>query len=600
MFFSKTNSPKKNPNPATKPAVLKNLPTFTSDAVLNFAYGNGKFVAIAGSNSLYQLLYSEDGENWQVSSFFSATFPWTGLFFANGLFIVFQGSGYPFLAYSTDGVNWNSNNLPTSVPSIATYGNNKFVGIYNTSGGLTKLRISSDGFNWSPATSNLDNATYTFIDIKYGYIEGYGHTFIAVGSQSEANSRSLFYSNGGENWQRINIPSGGTFKQFVSVAFGTNKIVAISHDDIIYSENGIDWTVVPDPPNEFPDMFRTKVVFFNNKFYIFGSNSYARNGDYIWTSTDGINWSAENGFPGEWTLGNAGNDKIALIKYYATSESQSLLILEKNVQFPRVSFFKSNDNKKITFNKRSRGSIYTEDPYYDKVALLLDFENGLKDESKHNHSITTFGDISISESDKKFGTKSLQVSNNYLEIQNTNGAFNLGSQDFTIECWVKGSQGFYGMPFIAFLNTNDALIHLFGGRFSSGPGAGGDSIFKDINNTQYRLRNIYIPNYSPNLWYHYAVVRGNGKLYFYIDGILQFFTDGDNPSAPIVDFFNINGPLQNIDKIWINRAFTFIPNYINGHMDNIRITIGHARYIYPNNFTPEDFEKYQYIPPITV
>jgi len=279
----------------------------------------------------------------------------------------------------------------------------------------------------------------------------------------------------------------------------------------------------------------------------------------------------------------------------------------KSDSLSKINFLKSNSNKKITFKKKSRGSIYTEDPYYDKVALLLDFENGLVDNSKYNHSITTFGDLAVSETDKKFGAKSLQLetdnigadTNKYLEIQNTNGAFNLGDQDFTIECWAKGSQDSYYSPFITFLNSSDAAIHRFGGRFSFPPPNGGDSIFTDINNNGYSLNDIYIPGYNTNSWYHYAVVRGNGKLYFYINGVLQTFSS-DYPNNFNLNFLNINQPLQNIDKIWINRAFTFTANYVNGYMDNIRITVGHARYIYPNNFTPENFQKYQYIPPITV
>ena len=50
----------------------------------------------------------------------------------------------------------------------------------------------------------------------------------------------------------------------------------------------------------------------------------------------------------------------------------------KSDSLSKINFLKSNSNKKITFNKKPRGSIYEEDPYYDKVALLLDFESELK------------------------------------------------------------------------------------------------------------------------------------------------------------------------------------------------------------------------------
>ena len=263
-------------------------------------------------------------------------------------------------------------------------------------------------------------------------------------------------------------------------------------------------------------------------------------------------------------------------------------------------FSKNSGTSRVIFLKKpAPSSIYAKDPYYDKVVLLLDFENGLKDESKYNHAITTFGPA-VTDSDAKFGTKSLSLNGNgqYVEILNSNGAFNFGDQDFTIECWVKCPDWFYSMPFVTFVDSNNNGIHWFGGRFSDGPDNGGNTQFADINNNQYSLLNIFIDNYNSNTWYHYAVIRKNDKIYFYIDGVLKtFFVSGIGTR----NFLNINNPLKDIDKIFINR-FAFGPGgyLINSFMDNLRITVGHGRYDYPNNFVPEDFDKYIYTPPVQI
>lgn len=560
---------------------LRNLPTFTSGAIKNIAYGNGKFVAIAGTSSPYQLLTSDDGINWSVSSFLPATLPWTGLFFGNGMFIVSNGSGYPAIGYSYDGINWNYGN---GAFSVGTYGNGKFVGLQNGQVGEI-LRISTNGINFTQYPSSVLSqwfSSYNFIGIEYQYSPANAHMFVAMGQYASGNpidTARIAFSSDGENWQKIDTPVSS---DWVSIASGNGKFVIISRagSQIIYSENGTTWSVASRPSGT-SFLVARKIIFSNGKFYIFGSNAGSLP-NYCLVSSDGINWSTLNltNQYANWSLAATNNETIVMLPDGVGSGGVTQIIGLRSGRFK--------------FTKQTRSKYYG-DPYFDKVALLLDFENGLKDESKYNHAITTFGDLAVSESDKKFGAKSLQLetdniganSNKYLEIENTYGAFNLGNQDFTIECWVRATNNNYIMPFVTFLNSSNAAIHRFGGRFSSGPGGGGSSSFTDINNNAYSLNGIYIPDYNTNLWYHYAVVRGNGKLYFYINGVLQTFSSGSSN----LNFLNINQPLQNIDKIWINRAFTFIANYVNGYMDNIRITVGHARYVYPNNFAPEDFPE---------
>jgi hypothetical protein len=545
---------------------LKNLPTFTSGAIRNIAYGNGKFVAIAGTSSPYQLLTSDDGINWSVSSFISATIPWNGLFFGNGMFIVSNGDGYPAIGYSYDGTNWNYGN---GAFSVGTYGNGKFVGLQNGNTGEI-LRISTNGINFTQYPSSVLSAwfsNYNFRGIEYQYSPVNGHMFVAMGRNSGGNpvdTVRIAFSSDGENWQKIDTPVSS---DWASIASGNGKFVIISSSQIIYSENGIAWSVASRPSGT-SFLVARKIIFSNGKFYIFGSNAGSLP-NYCLVSSDGINWSTLNltNQYANWSLAATNNEAIVMLPQDVGSGGITQIIGSRSGRFQ---FIKTTTSK------------YKQDPYYENVSLLIDFENGIKDESKYNHTIQNISVpenpsnyVNLSSVDKKYGNNSAQLvrsSNNrgpYLYIENSTN-FNFGNQDFTIELWINASAYEYLLAYFFFINntyTNwmSFFNSNFYGRVAGEPG----------------LITLDGPfTFNPNTWVHMAAVRNSNNLSIYKDGNV------------IASNANYTYTLQNTDAIIIGSANISGPGSpFDGYIDNIRITMGVARYT--SNFTPEDFQKFK-------
>jgi len=107
--------------------------TFSSSTMPNaiawnaVAYGNGYYVAVAGSNTTSGA-YSTDGVNWTASTMPSSA-TWTFVAYGNGYFVavcINSSAG----AYSTNGTTWTANTFPSSLNwDGITYGNGKFVAV---------------------------------------------------------------------------------------------------------------------------------------------------------------------------------------------------------------------------------------------------------------------------------------------------------------------------------------------------------------------------------------------------------------------------------------------------------------------------------------
>jgi hypothetical protein len=327
MFFLKDNN--KN---LPKPPYLNNLPTFTSGGIRNFTYGNGKFVAIAGNSVPYQLLVSDDGINWTVTSFLSATFTWGGLNFVNGMFIISQGSNYPVTAYSYNGVNWQ---YGTGDFSKATYGNGIFVGIQN--GASNRLRTSTNGINWtsSDTIDGLLPGSFNCTDIAYGYSPTYGHMFVIVGYIGSPGVNYLFFSTDGLNWQQINLPTTDSWE---SITYANGKFVATGAEtrNIIYSENGTNWSIASRPDSSSSSLIPRKIFFLKNSFYIFGQTSAGQ--QTYWSSKDGINWQVTNINSGLWTQAAVGDNMAVILKNAAVSGDSAIILQYVG---PKINFLKN-------------------------------------------------------------------------------------------------------------------------------------------------------------------------------------------------------------------------------------------------------------------
>jgi len=201
-------------------------------------------------------------------------------------------------------------------------------------------------------------------------------------------------------------------------------------------------------------------------------------------------------------------------------------------------------------------------PLFSDVSLLLHCDGSnnsttFTDNSSNNLSVTANGDAKVSTAVKKFGTGSANFDGNGDSLTVADNAlWAFGTSDFTVEMWVNFSS----------TSGTQQLISLYPNGFS----------------IQWQgLWNIYLSgatnvmarSFSPSTstWYHFALTRDGTNLRLFIDG-LKLGGDVSNST-------NISSGELSIGKLGFYNV-----QFFNGHIDDLRITKGVARYT--ANFTP--------------
>ena len=209
------------------------------------------------------------------------------------------------------------------------------------------------------------------------------------------------------------------------------------------------------------------------------------------------------------------------------------------------------------------GATPSTAPTSGQVSLLCDFTNGgIFDNTKKN-VFTTRGDSKVSSTIVKYGKGSMSFDGNgdFLQNNTSEGATSttFGTANFTIEMWV-------------FLNTASTVqgicdasqltaiagrfyLRLEGDKFRFGSYPISDSLVS----TQISVAST---------WYHLAVSRSGTSLKMFLNG-----TQVDSG----IDSTNFIGSGITVGAI-------AGPFYLNGNIDDLRITKGVARYT--ANFTP--------------
>lgn len=166
---------------------------------------------------------------------------------------------------------------------------------------------------------------------------------------------------------------------------------------------------------------------------------------------------------------------------------------------------------------------------------------------KTGKTITNNG-VVIDTNTKKFGSGSWSFGGIQSATIASHTDFNIGTKDFTIECWVKKAV------------ATDSIYILQMGNLT----------LKVLGNSCWNLQingwnAIDAPSFNDNNWHFLVVQRKSGILDYYLDGIKQNSTQTDDRSIT-----------QGALKINYNSS--------NGYIDDLRITVGTARY--STNFTP--------------
>ena len=192
--------------------------------------------------------------------------------------------------------------------------------------------------------------------------------------------------------------------------------------------------------------------------------------------------------------------------------------------------------------------------------LLLNYTNaGIIDNSMMT-DLETVGDVKITTALSKFGSGSLVFdgTGDYLAVQ-PNITNNLGTGDFTIEAWV-------------YLTSASTYQFLMGSSASGGmmigfsvPLSPTATIAVGTHNGTWFLNFGASITISSNTWTHVAITRSGSSNQAFINGVQlgATITNSTNWS------FTNNAPYIGTNALG---------NYLNGYVDDLRITKGYVRY----------------------
>ena len=265
----------------------------------------------------------------------------------------------------------------------------------------------------------------------------------------------------------------------------------------------------------------------------------------------------------------SGSDlKVAATLDYQSNTSHSLTL--------RVTDGVNNIDQNLSIDIEQVASG-PSDSDFNSVSLLLkmDGSNGsttFADSSTNQLAVTANGDVQISDSQSKFGGASAYFdgSDDYLTVP-TSTELQFGTGDFTIEFWTYLTARVSSNPCL-YSNYNSftaGSLSIFAGHGSANTIAYQVAIAGTFPAISSSTSIVY------NQWAHIALVRSSGVVKLYVDGV-------ERGSA------NFAGSLDGVGATtYIGTGGDSITNgVIKGHIDDVRITKGVARYT--ADFTPPD------------
>lgn len=219
------------------------------------------------------------------------------------------------------------------------------------------------------------------------------------------------------------------------------------------------------------------------------------------------------------------------------------------------------------------------DPHFASVVLLVGFDGAdgatsSTDESPSGHALTFTGDAQLDTAEKKFGASSLLVDGTGDEVSAPDGSAWQFPGEFTMECFFRtaltssSSQGII----VKFGSSGSRSFELAVTR-----GASSQTVrFRWSNDGATIDHNLASGNLgiALNTWYHVAVDRDSGgTMRLYFEGAMVASKSGatgenHNTSDSLGIGRNANGGVR-----------------LNGHIDELRITKGVARYASDAGFT---------------
>lgn len=227
------------------------------------------------------------------------------------------------------------------------------------------------------------------------------------------------------------------------------------------------------------------------------------------------------------------------------------------------------------------GSPPTSDPYWSNVVLLLsgDGANGsttFTDEASPSRgNATVGGNTQVSTSGPKFGTGSILFDGTGDNLTYSDSpAWGFGASPFTIEAWVKFASGVDSDQCIVSQWLTGTFQRAWVLQYDGGMATNQLRFSGSSAGTSTDL--AVSGNWTPTLdtWYHIAVDRSGNVFRLYVDGAMLAST------TSTINLFNSDTGLRigNINS-------SGETNYLNGRIDELRITKGVARYASDSGFS---------------
>jgi Concanavalin A-like lectin/glucanases superfamily len=213
------------------------------------------------------------------------------------------------------------------------------------------------------------------------------------------------------------------------------------------------------------------------------------------------------------------------------------------------------------------------------TSLLTNFTNaGIPDAAMQN-DLETVGNAQVSTAQYKFGGSSMYFdgSGDYIFASAKGANFNYGTGNFTIEFWVY--------PLSGPVSTYNPAFYT-----NSGDGDWSDSGYGiRIHHQNVLFGNNQQINFATavtnNVWTHIALVRNGNTITAYLNGISNGSISYTGGAA--LGSNNAQPALAISDGIYSGGR-----EFLNGYIDDLRITKGYARYT--ANFTPPTAPFYTY------
>ena len=218
------------------------------------------------------------------------------------------------------------------------------------------------------------------------------------------------------------------------------------------------------------------------------------------------------------------------------------------------------------------------DPSLTLALLHFDGADGstvFTDSSQYANTFTFGGSQTISTLQSKFGGSSLKTNGSMFEkvtCQKNDGFWNLGNSDFTAECWFY-QNATSGSVRGLFYCQGDSSTKSFAAYIENGLLKGQIQLQTGGSALQTLTHQTTVTAAS---WHHMALVRNNGIVTLYLDGIdsTSTLSVGTDNLRTGVAFLYVGGSSNGLGNLDYS---------LNGYQDEFRLR---KEAVYTGNFTP--------------